>query len=559
MLDQLQVPLGCRRSIEDTHHYHVRSTRQVRYTPYHVRSSRLLLDVEDRQEIHTIIMLDQLQAPLGRRRSIGDTHHYHVRSTLGSFGTQKIDRRYTPLSCQINSRLLWDVEDRQEIHTIIMLDQLQAPLVRRRSIGDTHHYHVRSTLGSFGTQKIDRRYTPLPCQINSRLLWDVEDRQETHTIIMLDQLQAPLGRRRSIGDTHHYHVRSTLVSFGTQKIDRRYTPLSCQINSSVLWDVEDRQEIHTIIMLDQLQGSFGTQKIDRRYTPLSCQINSRLLWDVEDRQEIHTIIMLDQLQAPLGRRRSIGDTHHYHVRSTLVSSGNRRSIGDTPLSCQINFRSLWDVEDRQEIHTITMLDQVQAPLGRRRSIGNTHHYHVRSTLGSFGTQKIDRRYTPLSCQIHSRLLWDVEDRQEIHTIIMLDQLQAPLGRRRSIGNTQHYHVRSTLGSSGTQKIDRRSHHYHVRSTLVSFGTQKIDKRYTPSSCQINSRLLWDVEDRQEIHTIIMLDPLQAPLGRRRIDRRYTPLSCQINSRLLWDVEDRQEIHTIIMLDQLQAPLGRRRS
>ena len=31
----------------------------------------------------------------------------------------------------------------------------------------------------------------------------------------------------------------------------------------------------------------------------------------------------------LGHRRSIGDTYHYHVRSTLVPLGHRRSIGDT--------------------------------------------------------------------------------------------------------------------------------------------------------------------------------------------------------------------------------------
>ena len=269
-------------------------------------------------------MLDQLQSPLGRRRSIGDTHHYHLRSTLGSFGTQKIDRRYTPLSCQINSSLLWDVEDRQEIHTIIMLDQLWAPLGRRRSIGDTHHYHVGSTLGSSGTQKIDRRYTSLSCQINFRFFQDAEDRQEIHTIIMLDQLQVPLRRRRSIGDTYHYHVRSTLGSFETQKIDRRY-----------------HYHVRSIL------GSSAMQRIDRRYTPLSCQINSRLLWNVENRQEIHTIIMLDQLQAPLGRRRSIGDTHHYHVRSTLSSSGTQKiDRRQTPLSCQINSRLLWNVEDR---------------------------------------------------------------------------------------------------------------------------------------------------------------------------------------------------------------------
>ena len=336
-------------------------------------------------------MLDQLQVPLGRRGSIGDTNHYHCRSTLGSFGTQKIDRRYIPLPCQINFKFLWDPEDRQEIHTITMLDQLQVPLGPRRLIGDTYHYHVRSTLGSFGTQKIDRRYIPLPCQINFRFLWDPEDRQEIHTITMLDQLQVPLGPRRSIGDTYHYHVRSTFS------------------------------------------------------------------------------------KVPLGPRRSIGDTHHYHVRSTLGSFRtqkiDRRYI---PLPCQINFRFLWDPEDRQEIHTITMLDQLQVPLGPRRSIGDPYHYHVRSILGSSAMQRIDRRYTPLSCQINSRLLWNLENRQEIHTIIMLDQLQAPLGRRRSIGDTHHYHVRSTLSSSGTQKIDRR---------------------YTPLSCQINSRLLWNVEDR----------------------------------------------------------------
>ena len=505
MLDQLQVPLGPRRSIGDTYHYHVRSTLgsfgtqkiDRRYTPLPCQINfrflwdpedrqeipipcqinfRFLWDAEDRQEIHTIIMLDQLQS-IWDRRSIGDTHHYHVRSTLVSFGTQKIDRRYIPLSCQINSRLLWDVEDRQEIHTIIMLDQLQVPLGRRRSIGDTHHYHVRSTLGSFGTQKIDRRYIPLPCQINfrflwdpedrqeihtitmldqlSRFLWDVEDRQEIHTIIMLDQRQVSLRRRRSMGDTHHYHVRSTLGSFGTQKINRRYIPLPCQINFRFLWDPKDRQEIHTITMLDQLQVPLGP--------------NFRFLWDAEDRQEIHTIIMLDQLQVPLGPKRSIGDTYHYHVRSTLGSFGtqkiNRRY---TPLPCQINSRFLWDPEDRQEIHTITMLDQLQAPLGRKRSIGDTYHYHFRSTLGSFKTQKINRRYIPLPCQINFRFLWDPEDQQEIHTITMLDQLQVPLGPKRSIGDTYHYHVRSTLGS---------------------FKTQKINRRYIPLPCQINFRFL----------------------------------------------------------------------
>ena len=531
MLDQLQVPLRCRRSRGDTYHHHVRSTLSSsgtqridrRYKPLPCQINfRFLWDVEDRQEIHTITMLDQLQVPLGPRRSIGDTYHYHVRSTLGSFGTQKIDRRYKPLPCQINSRFLWDPEDRQEIHTITMLDQLQV---------------------SFGTQKIDRRYIPLPCQINSRFLWDPEDRQEIHTITMLDQLQVPLGPRRSIGDTYHYHVRSTLGSFKTQKIDRRYIPSPCQINFRFLWDAEDRQEIQTITMLDQLQvplgprrsigdtyhyhvrstlGSFRTQKIDRRYIPLPCQINFRFLWDPEDRQEIQTITMLDQLQVPLGPRRSIGDTYHYHVRSTLGSFGtqkiDRRYI---PLPCQINFRFLWDPEDRQEIHTITMLDQLQVPLGPRRSIGDTYHYHVRSTLGSFGTQKIDRRYIPLPCQINFRFLWDAEDRQEIHTITMLDQLQVPLGRRRSIGDTYHYHVRSTLSSFGTQKIDRRyiplpcqinfrflqghhirskvplgrrgsigdTYHYHVRSTLGSFGTQKIDRRYIPLPCQINFRFL----------------------------------------------------------------------
>ena len=151
-------------------------------------------------------MLDQLKVPLGYRRSIGDTHYYHVRSTLGSFWIQKINRRYTPLPCQINLRFLWDTEDQQEIHTITMLDQLKVPLGYRRSIGDTHHYHVRSTLGSFGIQKINRRYTLLPCQINFRFLWDTEDQQEIHTITMLDQLKVPLGYRRSIGDTHHYQI-----------------------------------------------------------------------------------------------------------------------------------------------------------------------------------------------------------------------------------------------------------------------------------------------------------------------------------------------------------------
>ena len=409
-------------------------------------------------------MLDQLQVPLIPRRSIGDTYHYHVRSTLGSFKTQKIERRYIPSPCQINFRFLWDAEDRQEIHTITMLDQLQAPLGPRRSIGDTYHYHVRSTLGSFGTQKIDRRYIPLPCQINFRFLWDPKDRQEIHTITMLDQLYVSLGPRRSIGDTYHYHVRSTLGSFGTQKIDRRYIPLPCQINFRFLWDPEDQQEIHTITMLDQLQVPLSAEDGQEIHTiTMLDQLLVRFLWDAEDQQEIHTITMLDQLQVPLGPRRSIGDTHHYHVRSTLGSFGtqkiDRRYI---PLPCQINFRFLQT--DRQEIHTlpcqinrthtsigdtITMLDQLQVPLGCRRSIGDTHHYHVRSTLGSFGTQKINRRYTPLPCQINSRLLWDPEDQQEIHTIIMLDQLQVPLGRRRSIGDTHHYLVRSTLGSFGT--------------------------------------------------------------------------------------------------------------
>ena len=282
-------------------------------------------------------MLDQLKVPLGYRRSIGDPYHFHVRSTLGSFGIQKINRRSIPLPCQINFRFLWDTEDQQEIHTITMLNQLQVPLGYRRSIGDPYHFHVRSTLGSFGIQKINRRSIPLPCQINFRFLWDTEDQQEIHTITMLDQLQVPLGYRRSIGDPYHYHVRSTL-------------------------------------------GSFGIQKINRRSTPLPCQINFRFLWDTEDQQEIHTITMLDQLQVPLGYRRSIGDPYHYHVKSTLGSFGiqkiNRRSI---PFPCQINFRFLWDTEDQQEIHTITMLDQLQVPLGYRRSIGDTHYYHVRST------------------------------------------------------------------------------------------------------------------------------------------------------------------------------------
>ena len=299
MLDQLQVPLGPRRSIGDTYHYHVRSTSKV---------------------------------PLGPKRSIGDTYHYHVRSTSRFlFKTQKIDRRYTPLSCQINSRFLWDPEDRQEIHTITMLDQLQVPLGPKRSIGDTYYYHVRSTLGSFGTM-LDQLQVPLGCR---RSIGDTYH----HHVRSIQQV--PLGRKRSIGDTHHYHVRSTQVPLRPRR------------------SIGDTHHYHVRSTL----GSFGTQKIDRRYTPLPCQINSRLLWDPEDQQETHTINMLDQLQVPLGPRRSIGDTYHYHVRSTLGSFGTQKiDRRYTPLPCQINFRFLWDPEDRQEIHTITMLDQLQVPL-----------------------------------------------------------------------------------------------------------------------------------------------------------------------------------------------------
>ena len=294
---------------------------------------------------------------------------------------QKVDRRSIPLPCQIN------------------FSPFRIQKVERRSI--PLPCQINFTGSPFRIQKINRRSIPFPCQINFRFLWDTEDQQEIHTITMLDQLKVPLGYRRSIGDTHYYHVRSTL-------------------------------------------GSFGIQKINRRYTLLPCQINLRFLWDTEDQQEIHTITMLDQLQVPLGYRRSIGDPYHFHVRSTLGSFGiqkvKRRSI---PLPCQINFRFLWDTEDQQEIHTISMLDQLQVPLGYRRSIGDPYHFHVRSTLGSFGIQKINRRSIPLPCQINFRFLWDTEDQQEIHTISMLDQLKVPLGYRRSIGDPYHYHVRST--------------------------------------------------------------------------------------------------------------------
>ena len=40
-------------------------------------------------------------ASLGRRSSIGDTYHYHVKSTLGSFGTRKQRNKRTP-GCLLN-------------------------------------------------------------------------------------------------------------------------------------------------------------------------------------------------------------------------------------------------------------------------------------------------------------------------------------------------------------------------------------------------------------------------------------------------------------------------
>ena len=259
-------------------------------------------------------MLDQLKVPLGYRRSIGDTHYYHVRSTLGSFRIQKINRRSIPLPCQINFRFLWDTEDQQEIHTITMLDQLLSlqdtegqqeihtitMLDQLLSLQDTegrkeiHTITMLDQLLSLQDTEDQQEIHTITMLDQLLSLQDTEDQQEIHTITMLDQLKVPLGYRRSIGRSIPLPCQINFCPFRIQKINRRSISLPCQINFC----------------------PFRIQKINRRYTPLPCQINFRFLQDTEDQQEIHTITMLDQLKVPLGYRRSIGDTHYYHVRST---------------------------------------------------------------------------------------------------------------------------------------------------------------------------------------------------------------------------------------------------